>query len=72
MDANIKGKFKQILEGKVKYTSGNLAVNMLISRLQKKIAADPGSFDACIQEIDAFAAKYPSIVQTDYAKILAL
>ena len=72
MDANIKVKFKQILEGKLKYTSQNLAINMLISRMQKKLSEDPGSFEACIAEIDTFAAKYPNVVKNDFANILSL
>ena len=56
----------------MKYTSGNLGLNMLISRLQRKVADDPGCMAACIKEIDDFAAKYPTVVSTDFDKIAAL
>ena len=72
MDANVKLKFKEILEGKIKYTSQNLAVNIMVTRLQKKLKEDPNCFDACVQEVDAFAAKYPNMIKTDFANILAL
>lgn len=72
MDENIKMKFKQILDGQIRYTSPNLAINMLISRLQKKYINDPGCFEACVQEFDAFAEKYPGVIKSDYANILAL
>ena len=72
MDESVKGKFKLILRGDLKYTSNNLAANMLISRLKKKMASDPDSFETCIQEIDSFAAKYPGVAKSDYANIMAL
>ena len=72
MDANVKLKFKEILEGKIKYTSQNLAVNIMVTRLQKKMKDNPNSFEACIQEVDAFAAKYPNVIKADFANIMAL
>lgn len=72
MAPNVSAKLQQILQGKLKYTSGNLGLNMLISRLQRKVADDPKSMPACIKEVDDFAAKYPAIIKADFDKIAAL
>ncbi|MCR5767824.1 MAG: hypothetical protein K6G45_04960 [Lachnospiraceae bacterium] len=72
MDANIENKLKLMLQGHLKYTSDNLAFNMLIKKLQRKIEENPESIDTCIEEIDIFADKYSKIVATDFARIAAL
>ncbi len=72
MEAVIQGKIREILSGRLKYTSSNLAFNMLISKMQKKVKADPESMDACIGEIDEFVAKYPIVAKVDYINIAAL
>ncbi|MBR4724950.1 MAG: hypothetical protein IK071_04120 [Lachnospiraceae bacterium] len=72
MDANIENKLKLMLQGHLKYTSDNLAFNMLIKKLQRKIEENPESIDICIEEIDIFADKYSKIVATDFARIAAL
>ncbi len=69
MTAVVEGKFQKILSGQLKYTSANLALNMFISRLQKKFASDPGCMAACLGELDEFARKYPVIAKDDFAKI---
>lgn len=54
MDAVVREKVKKILMRELKYTSTNLAFNMLISKLQKKIQADPGNIEACMLEMEEF------------------
>ena len=72
MAPNIQAKFQMILQKKLKYTSANLGFNMLINKLQRKVASDPESMDACLKEVDDFAAKFPAVVNADFAKIAAL
>ena len=72
MDANIENKLKQIIQGQLRYTSDNLAFNMLIKKQQRKYDDDPGCIALCIDEIETFASKYAKIVATDFAKIEAL
>ena len=72
MAPNVQTKFELLLQKKLKYTSANLGFNMLISKLQRKVASDPGSMEACIREVDDFAAKFPAVVNADFARIAAL
>ncbi len=72
MDTKIRTKMEDILSGRLKYTSSNLAFNMLISKMQKKVKADPGSIDVCIGEIDDFVTKYPIVAKVDFINIAAL
>ena len=72
MAPNVQTKFELILQKKLKYTSANLGFNMLISKLQRKVASDSESMPACLSEIDDFAAKFPAVVNADFAKIAAL
>ena len=72
MDVVVHDKMKRILQGELKYTSANLAFNMLISKLQKRVTAEPGSIDTCMTEMDAFLAKYPIVAKVDAANIAAL
>ena len=72
MDANVQEKMEKILMGELRYTSANLAFNMLISKLQKRIQADPGSMEACMKDTDEFLAKYPIVAKVDLANIAAL
>lgn len=72
MAPNVQTKFQLILQKELKYTSANLGFNMLISKLQRKIASDPGCMNGCLKEIDDFAAKFPAVVNADFAKIAAL
>ena len=50
----LQAKFEEILKGNLKYVSSNLALNMLISRLQRKAIADPRNMAAYIRELDEF------------------
>ena len=72
MDAAVQEKMKKILRGELRYTSSNLAFNMMISKMQKKLQADPENLAACMQELDAFMAKYPIVAKVDLANIAAL
>lgn len=72
MDANAQEKIKMILCGELKYTSTNLAFNMLISKMQKKIQTDPANLESCMKEMEEFLAKYPIVAKVDLANIAAL
>ncbi len=72
MDANVQEKLEQILRGEKKYTSTNLAFNMMISKMQKRLKADPGSMESCMKEMEAFLGKYPIVAKVDLANIAAL
>lgn len=72
MEAYAQEKVEKLLRGEVKYTSSNLALNMMISKLQKKVAADPGCMESCIKEMDEFLSKYPIVAKVDLANIAML
>ncbi|MBO4396253.1 MAG: hypothetical protein J5819_07905 [Eubacterium sp.] len=72
MEAYAQEKVEKLLRGEVKYTSSNLALNMMISKLQKRVAADPGCMESCIQEMDEFLSKYPIVAKVDLANIAML
>lgn len=72
MEANVKEKVMKVLRGELKYTSANLAFNMLITKLQKKVKADPGSMDDCMKELEEFLGKYKIVAKVDLANIATL
>ena len=72
MDAAVREKVMNILKGELRYTSTNLAFNMLISKLQKKLQADPQNMESCMKEMDEFLTKYPIVAKVDLANIAAL
>ena len=72
MNENAREKVMKILRRELKYTSTNLAFNMLISNLQRKLQADPGSMDACMTEMEGFLKKDPIVAKVDLANIAAL
>ena len=72
MEANAQAKMEKILKGELKYTSSNLAFNMMISKMQKKIQQDPANIESCMKEMDEFLAKYPIVAKVDLANIAAL
>ena len=72
MDEAVKEKIQLVLLGKVKYRSSNLAFNMLISKMQKKLKTDPSSMDSCMSEMDEFLGKYPIVAKVDLANIETL
>ena len=72
MDSNVRTNLQKMLEGQVNYSSGNLAFNMLINRLKRKVSEDPGSMAGCIKEIEDFGAKYPKVAAADFSAIAGL
>ncbi len=72
MDAVVQEKMIKILKGELKYTSSNLAFNMMIAKLQKRLKSDPACIEACIGELEGFLAKYPIVAKVDLANIVAL
>jgi hypothetical protein len=72
MNEIVRGKIERILMGELKYTSSNLAFNMLISKMQKRLKADPSSMEACMKDMDEFLAKYPIVAKVDLANIAVL
>lgn len=72
MDAIVQEKIRNILRGELRYTSTNLAFNMMISKMQKRLQADPANEESCMKEMDEFLAKYPIVAKVDLANIAAL
>ena len=72
MEQKVQEKVKKILLGEIRYTSSNLAFNILISKMQKKVKADPTCMDACLSELDGFLTKYPIVAKVDLANIAVL
>ena len=72
MAPNVQAKLEEVIKGNLKYTSANLGLNMLISRLQRKAAADPSNMAAYVKEVDDFAKKYSTVLNEDLPKIAAL
>ncbi len=72
MNAVQQEKVEKLLRGEIRYTSGNLAFNILIAKTQKKLQADPGSMETCMKEVEEFLAKYPIVAKVDIANIAAL
>lgn len=54
MDLDLK--FEKLIKNQVEYRSTSLALNLLISRLQRKYSADPSpaQLNDCLQEMKAF------------------
>jgi len=71
---NLDSKFEQLIKGELKYKSANLALNLLISRLQRKYAANktPAELRNCLDEMKAFIEKYSSIMTKDIEEIKKL
>lgn len=72
MDGAVEEKVKKILRGEVRYSSANLAFNMLISKLKNRVKEDPAAMDACLNEMEGFLKKYPIVAKVDLANIAAL
>ncbi len=72
MEVAVKEKVEKILRGELRYTSANLAFNMLISKMQKRLRAGSVDMDTCMKEMDEFLAKYPIVAKVDLANIAAL
>lgn len=67
MTSDLDPKFEKLIKKQAKHVSGNLGVNLLISRLQKKYEANqtPAELESCLQEMKAFFEKYSSVVKKD-------
>ncbi|MBQ7588200.1 MAG: hypothetical protein IJT37_09285 [Lachnospiraceae bacterium] len=72
MDAVVKEKIEKILYGEIRYTSANLAFNMMISKMQKRLKANSVDMETCMKEMEEFLAKYPIVAKVDLANIAAL
>ena len=72
MNANAQAKVEKILKGELKYSSSNLAFNMLITKLKKRVNENPDTLEDCMKEMDDFLAKYPIVAKVDLANIAAL
>ena len=72
MDANAQAKVEKILKGELKYSSTNLAFNMLITKLKSRVQQDPETLGECMKETEEFLAKYPIVAKVDLANISAL
>ena len=72
MDGAVQEKVKKILRGEVRYSSANLAFNMLISKLKNRVKEDPSVMDSCLEEMEGFLKKYPIVAKVDLANIAAL
>lgn len=62
-------KFCRIIKGELTYTSANLAVNLLLSRLTKQYKSDPTCMDNCIEQLNEFAQKYAAFMDKEYAAL---
>ncbi len=72
MDGAVQEKVKKILRGEVRYSSANLAFNMLISKLKNRVKEDPSAMDSCLEDMEDFLKKYPIVAKVDLANIAAL
>ncbi|MBP5200180.1 MAG: hypothetical protein J6Z82_05980 [Schwartzia sp.] len=72
MAPNVQAKLEEIIKGNIKFFSPNLALNMLISRLQRKWEADPDSMPSCIKEMDDFMTRYATVLSDEFDKIASL
>lgn len=72
MDTTVQAKVEKILKGELKYTSTNLAFNMLISKMQKRVQQDQANLEPCMKEMEEFLKKYPIVAKVDLANIAAL
>ncbi|MCR5303268.1 MAG: hypothetical protein K6E33_01795 [Lachnospiraceae bacterium] len=72
MDGIVKEKVEKILQGELRYTSANLAFNMEISKMQRRLKSGSVDMETCIKEMEAFLAKYPIVAKVDLANIAML
>ena len=71
---NLDLAFEKLIKGQAEYKSANLALNLLISRLQRRYGANktPTELKSCLQEMKAFFEKYSSIMAKDIEEIKKL
>ncbi len=72
MAPEVQANVEKILEDKIHFVSTNLGLNMLISKLKRRVAEDPSSLSACVEEIDTFLSKYQSMMAGEVTKLAAL
>ena len=67
MELNLETQFIKIIKKEVTYQSKSMAFNLLITRLQKKYAAEQTEevLYASILEMKDFFAKYSSLLQKE-------
>ncbi len=72
MESLVREKMERILRGELRYVSTNLAFNMMITKMQKRVQSGSGGMDSCMAELDEFLKKYPIVAKVDLANIAAL
>ena len=72
MAPEVQTNVERILEGKVKFVSTNLGFNMLISKLQRRVAEDPSSLCDSVRDLEIYVTKYQSMMASEVSKIAAL
>lgn len=74
MSAQFNSNLEKIIQGKLQYKSDLLGNNLLISRLQRKYAAEstPLVLQECVKEFNAFFEKYKSVSKKDIDAIQRL
>lgn len=70
----LDAQFEKLIKGQAKYTSANLGMNLLISRLQRKYAqnATMEELKNGVQELNAFFERYSSIMAKEVDAVKAL
>lgn len=71
---HLDAQLEKIIKQQAKYESGNLGLNLLIARLQRKYAANPTppELKSCVGEMKAFFDKYAMISKNDIEAIKRL
>jgi hypothetical protein len=71
LDTLLNQKLEKLIKGQAVYTSKNLGFNLLISRMQKKYAANAvnAEMNSCLKEVNQFLEKYRSILTEDIEAI---
>lgn len=74
MNTQFISNLEKIVQGKLQYKSDLLGNNLLISRLQRKYAAEstPQVLQECIREAIAFFEKFKQVSQKDIDAIQKL
>ena len=72
MTPEVQRNVERILVGNVKFVSTNLGFNMLISKLQRRVAEDPSSLEGSVRDLDTYVTKYKNMMADEVRKIAAL
>ncbi|MCR5310322.1 MAG: hypothetical protein K6E32_02745 [Lachnospiraceae bacterium] len=72
MTPEVQRNVERILVGNVKFVSTNLGFNMLISKLQRRVAEDPSNLEGSVRDLDTYVTKYKSMLADEVHKIAAL